>query len=115
MDHLKLPQFWAKDKDATMPGTPVDMESSALEMESIKNIHVSKKHSRQHQKDAGLKQARTSTTVASKSIPSPEQAVDIPGESDGDAPGANEEEEEFECNDVQFAKSVQESKRAHGV
>jgi len=53
--------------------------------------------------------------VAPKSIPSPEQAVDIPGESDGDAPGANEEEEEFECNDVQFAKSVQESKRAHGA
>src|SRR5260370_20546082 len=45
MDHLKLPQFRAKDKDATMPGKPVDMES-------IKNIHVSKKHSRQHQKDA---------------------------------------------------------------
>jgi len=74
-----------------------------------------KKCSRQHQKDAGLKRAQTSTTVASKSIPSSEQAVDIPGESDGDAPGANEEEEEFECNDVQFAKSVRESKRACGA
>ena len=50
--------------------------------------------------------------LVSGSIPSPAQGGDVPGNSDADMPGANKEEE-FQCNDVQVAKSIQDSQKAH--
>src|SRR5258708_27108314 len=53
MDHLKLPQSPA-EKDVTA-GEPAEVESLASEAESIKEINVSRKHTRQHQKDTTAK------------------------------------------------------------
>ena len=53
MDCLKLPQSPA-EKDVTA-GEPAEVESSASEAELIKEINVSRKHTRQHRKDTTVK------------------------------------------------------------
>ncbi len=50
--------------------------------------------------------------LVSGSIPSPTQGGDVPGNSNADVPGANEDEEEFQHNDAQVAKSIQDSQKA---
>ena len=51
--------------------------------------------------------------LVSGSIPSPTQGGDVPGNSNADVPGVNEDEEEFQHNDVQVAKLIQDSQKAH--
>ncbi len=110
MDCLKLPQSPA-EKDVTA-GEPAEVESSASEAELIKEINVSRKHTRQHRKDTTVKWAQTSSVLVSGSIPSPTQGGDVPSNSDADVPGANKDEEEFQHNDVQVAKLIQDSQKA---
>jgi len=49
--------------------------------------------------------------VVLESIPSPTQGDNTPPDSDRDAPGANEDEQEFQHNDEQIVKSIQAPKR----
>ncbi len=109
--HLKLPQFPGKDNATS--GAPIEL--SASEAELIKKRGIASKCSRHHWKDTALKQAQTSATVVLESIPSPTQGDNTPPDSDRDAPGANEDEQEFQHNDEQIAKSIQDSQKAHGT
>ena len=56
-----------------------------------------------------MKQTQISTPIISKSIPSP---TDIPSNNDEDAPGANEDNEELEHQDVQVVQQIQSSEKA---
>src|SRR5258708_12366023 len=85
--------------------------SSASEVESIKEQHVSRKCRKHLQKDAAAKQAQTGVRIPSVSNPSPEEGQDVPGNDDRDLPGANENAEEFQHQDAQIADMVQESQK----
>ncbi len=59
-----------------------------------------------------VKQSQTEVKVPSASNPSPEDSRDVPGDSNGDPPSANKNAEDFQQQDAQVAKSVQESQKA---
>ena len=50
--------------------------------------------------------------MPSASNPSPKASRDIPGDGNGDPPGANKNAEDFQHQDSQVAKTVQESQKA---
>jgi hypothetical protein len=87
------------------------VESSASEVESIKGKGVSRKHKKHPQKEV-VKRSRTEVEVPSASNPSPKASRDIPGDGNGDPPGANKNAEDFQHQDAQVAKTVQESQKA---
>src|SRR5258708_39679115 len=101
-DHLKIPAHPANKKDAS-ERTSVTVESSASEVESIKGQGVSRKCKKHPQKEV-VKWSRTEVKVPSASNPSPKASRD--------PPSANKNAEDFQHQDAQVAKTVQESQKA---
>src|SRR5258707_7717639 len=110
-DHLKIPAHPANKKDAS-ERTSVTVESSASEVELIKGQGVSRKCKKHPQKEV-VKWSQTEVKVPSASNPSPKASRDIPGDGNGDPPGANKNAEDFQHQNAQVAKTVQESQKAH--
>lgn len=109
IDRLKIPQLPASTSGSD--GAPGEVESSASETESIK-VQKSTKRQRPHQEDLAVKRTRISPPIASESMPSPTNPLDIPSNNEEDAPGANRDNEEFERQDAQVAQSIQSSQKA---
>src|SRR5260370_5028616 len=108
MNCLKIPLAPANDNN-TSEATSMMMESSVSEAESISLKDRSKKHRKHPQKDAAAKRVQTGVRMPSASNPSPDDGDNVPSDSGGEPPGAKENVEEFQEQDGQIAKMIEES------